>query len=357
MRTTIVLMVNSITELGGAARVAHTLAAGLDERGYRVILVGLETAPEPRDLDLHARYERVTLLDQPVPSAADEQERADADDVIRLALAALLDSVEPGFIITTQVWCKEMLDRVPHVGWTVIGQYHSSFEAAERSGDIDRLLASYSDARLVTMLTQVDALAMRARGLPRSVAMANPVAFWPQVLASGDDRVITYLGRLSPEKAPNLLADAWGLIAHRHPDWSLQFVGSGPMVEEIRTRALPRCVVVPPVDDPADVLLHSGILALPSLVEGFPLSLLEAMACGVPVVAADSSSGVRGLVDDGRTGILTVRGDVQDLAEALDRLMDDAHLRRTLAAHARSEVRAYRLPEILDRWEAVLASL
>lgn len=355
--TTIVLMVNAITELGGAARVAHTLAAGLDERGHRVLLVGLETAAQPRDLDPQARYQRVTLLDRPVPSATEEQERAEADAVIVEELAALLASVEPGFIITTQVWCKEMLDRVPHEGWTVIGQYHSSFEAAEQSGDIDRLLASYADARMVTMLTQSDALAMRARGLPRSVAMANPVAFWPQVLASGDDRVITYLGRLSPEKAPNLLADAWDLIADRHPDWRLQFVGSGPMADEILVRSLPRCTVLPPTDDPADVLLHSGILALPSLVEGFPLSLLEAMACGVPVVAADASSGVRALVDDGRTGILTVRGDVQDLADALHRLMDDAQLRRALAAHARSEARTYRLPEILDRWEAALASL
>jgi len=355
--STIVLMVNSITELGGAARVAHTLAGGFTERGHRVVLIGLERAHEPRDLDPQARYARATLLDHPLPPAAQEEARAEAEAVIGDALRRLLASLEPGVIITTQVWCKEMLDRVPHAEWTVIGQYHSSFEAAVHSGDIDRLLASYADARFVTMLTQADALAMRDRGLARSVAMPNPVAFWPQVLASGDDRVVTYLGRLSPEKAPDLLAEAWHLVAARHPEWRLQFVGSGPMADAIAGRELPRCEVLPPTDDPADVLLHSGVLALPSLVEGFPLSLLEAMACGVPAVAADSSAGVRALVEDGRTGILTVRGDEQDLAEGLDRLLGDADLRRSMAAHARSQARGYRLPVVLDRWEDLLASL
>lgn len=355
--TTVVLMANSITELGGAARVAHTLAGGLAGRGHRVVLVGLETAEDPRDLDARATYERITLLDHPIPSASDESERESADAEIVTGLERLLASLPAGVIVTTQVWCKEMLDRVTPEGWTVTGQYHSSFEAAERSGDLDRLLASYADARVVMMLTEADATALRARGIAQAIAMANPLAFWPTVLASGEDRVVTYLGRLSAEKAPDLLADAWDQIAERHPAWSLQFVGSGPMAEEIADRGLPRCEVLPVTDDAEGVLQRTGILALPSLVEGFPLSLLEAMACGVPAVAADASAGVRELVDDGRTGLLTVRGDADDLGRALDRLMGDGELRRSIAAHARSQARAYRLEEILDRWEELLASL
>jgi len=355
--STIVLMVNSITELGGAARVAHTLATGFTSRGHRVVLVGLETAEEPRDLDPGATYERITLLDRPIPSASEEDDRAAADGEIATGLERLLASLPVGVIVTTQVWCKEMLDRVAHEGWTVVGQYHSSFEAAERSGDLDRLLVSYADARVVMMLSEADAAAMRSRGVSQTIAMPNPLAFWPQVLASGDDRVVTYLGRLSAEKAPDLLADAWEQVADRHPAWSLQFVGSGPMVEEIAGRQVPRCVVLPATDDAEGVLQRTGILALPSLVEGFPLSLLEAMACGVPAVAADASAGVRELVDDGSTGLLTVRGDADDLAAALDRLMSDGELRRDLAAHARSHARVYRLDGILDQWEELLASL
>lgn len=355
--TTILLMVNSITELGGAARVAHTLAAGFTQRGHDVTLVGLETAEDPIDLDPTAAYERRSLLDHPVPSASLEEERAAADLTIAARLADVLAAHEPGIVITTQVWCKEMLDRVSHEGWRVVGQYHSSFEAAEGSGDLERLLRSYADADVVTMLTADDAAAMRDRGLSRAIDMPNPLAFWPSILASGDDRVVTYLGRLSPEKAPNLLADAWIQVADAHPDWQLQFVGSGPMVDEIVARDLPRCSVLPPTDDPQRVLTSTGVLALPSLVEGFPLSLLEAMACGVPAVAADASSGVRMLVDDGRTGLLTVRGDAADLADALDRLMGDLDLRRSMAAHARSQARAYRMEVIIDRLEELLAGL
>lgn len=353
--TTVVLLVNSITELGGAARVAHTLAGAFASRDHDVVLVGLETAEEPRDLDPQARYSRITLLDRPVPSAAQEQERQDADARITAGLADVLRGRTPGVIITTQVWCKEMLDQVAHDGWRVIGQYHSSFEAAERSGDLERLVASYATTPLL-VLTEDDAAAFRRGGIARTSALANPLVFWPESPATDGERVITYLGRLSEEKAPELLADAWQALEGRHPQWRLRFVGSGPLVPRIVERALPRCEVLPPTDDPATMLLSTGILALPSLVEGFPLSLMEAMACGVPAVAADASAGVRELLDDGRTGLLVVRGDSGDLADALERLMVDDAMRRRLGEQARMAAAAYRPDVILDRWKELLAA-
>lgn len=354
--TTVVVMANSITELGGAARVAHLLAEGLSGRGHRVELIGLETAEVPHPYSPNASFTQATLLDTPIPSASDEAARASADALLDERLAARLADLDPGTIITTQVWCKEVLDRVPHEGWRIIGQYHSSAEAARRNGDADRLVASYADADVVTMLTQADADAAVVWGLERAVAMPNPVAFWPDAPSTLSDRVVTYLGRLSSEKAPGILADAWESVAPERHDWRLRFVGSGPLVDEIRARNLPRVQFIEPTANPQSYLLGSSILALPSLVEGLPLAVMEAMACGLPVVASDASAGVRELVRDGVTGLLAVRGDADDFAQQLARLMDDDTLRRAMGGRAREAIEAYQLDAVLDRWELLLSA-
>jgi glycosyltransferase involved in cell wall biosynthesis len=85
-------------------------------------------------------------------------------------------------------------------------------------------------------------------------------------------------------------------------------------------------------------LYNSGdMLVLPSLLESFPMSILEAMACGLPVVASDVGD-VAELVKDGGTGFLIAKGDHQTLAERINRLLDDEALRERMGKNARSLV-------------------
>jgi glycosyltransferase involved in cell wall biosynthesis len=278
-------------------------------------------------------------------------------------LGEVLADGPPGIVVTSQLWAMEHLAEVPHEDWAVIGQYHSSYEAAAAGRDLPRALELYRDVDLFTLLTSEDAERFRRAGLNNTAWLPNPLAFWPvdAVDPAGPERTVTYLGRLSSEKGPRFLVEAWGLLADRHPGWRLRIVGSGPEEAAIRAQVaalaagVDRVDLLPPVADAEAELRRSSLVALPSLTEGLPLVLAEAMALGLPCVATDCSAGVRLLAEDGATARIVPRADPAALAAALDELMSDPAERASLGARARTSVARYRADGIIDQWEALIA--
>ena len=354
----ILIMANNVQELGGAQRVVHLLAQGLGSRGHDVVIIGVVPHEAPHVYESSPAYGTVTLLDDPYPK--DASARLAQEGAATERLQRLLDDGPPGIVITAQLWAMEHLKRCRLGGWAVVGQYHSSFEAARAGRDLPRAKAVYRDVDVFTLLCDEDSSSFRAEGFNNVVTMPNPLAYWPAKASEATESVVTYLGRFSAEKGPRFLLEAWRLLASDHPQWRLDMVGSGPLEQELRGgvgAAHPRVTFRPSTTDPMGVLMGTGILALPSLTEGFPLALAEAMACGVACVASDCSSGVRALVDDGRTGLIARRGDASHLAEQLGSLMASANLRRRLGTAARQSVEGLRLPAVVDRWEALFVDV
>ncbi|MBK9738014.1 MAG: glycosyltransferase [Actinobacteria bacterium] len=377
----VVIIANNVDEVGGAQRVVHVVAQQLALRGHPVDLVGV-TPFEPRhDFVAEPAYRRFTLMSQqwPAPPAkkglsgalsvsAREREAMRARlrrEAVR-SLAAVLDDGPPGVIVTAQLWAMEHLAEVQHDAWAVIGQYHSSYEAAASGRDLPRALALYADVDLFTLLTREDADSFRRAGLNNTTWLANPLAFWPELAVAAretDAGVVTYLGRLSTEKGVGFLVDAWGRLAERFPGWRLRLVGSGPDEKAVRARisglavGSDRIDVVPPVADVERELRGSDLLVLPSLTEGLPLVLAEAMALGLPCIATDCSAGVRLLTDDGRNGRLVPRADGAALAESLATLMADRDERQRLGERAREAMRDYRGDVVIDAWERMISDV
>ena len=106
-----------------------------------------------------------------------------------------------------------------------------------------------------------------------------------------------------------------------------------------------------PTSDLETALTGASIFALSSREEGFPMSIIEAMAYGLPTVAFDCAPGVRELLTDGHDGLVVTPGNVTAFAAALERLMDDEHLRDSLGDAAGISVRRYAPDIVIDRWE------
>jgi glycosyltransferase involved in cell wall biosynthesis len=150
---------------------------------------------------------------------------------------------------------------------------------------------------------------------------------------------IVMLGRLARPKRPELVVRALGRLRDRNPDAEVWLVGEGPLRAEVESLAaslgLAGGVVVTGLhEDIPQVLAEAHCLVLASDYEGMPLSLLEAMAAGVPVVVT-RFGGVEEVVEDGRTGFVVEPGSSEALAASLGRLLDDPELSRELGAEGR----------------------
>jgi glycosyltransferase involved in cell wall biosynthesis len=102
---------------------------------------------------------------------------------------------------------------------------------------------------------------------------------------------------------------------------------------------------------------RADLLAIPSHYEGFPLVGIEAMGCGLPVVAADCEGGVREMLADGECGELVRPNDVDALAAGLCKLLIDPAARRRLAERGLQRVRDFAPEQVAVKWEDLFAEL
>jgi sugar transferase (PEP-CTERM/EpsH1 system associated) len=170
------------------------------------------------------------------------------------------------------------------------------------------------------------------------------------------------VGRMQTVKAQPLLARAFVDALSRRPDLRatlrLVMVGGGPLKVEceqiLADAGVAELAWLPGERSDVPALMQGlDLFVLPSLAEGISNTILEAMACGLPVVAT-AVGGNADLVDDGATGQIVPPGDVPALADALCRWADDAAARRAAGAAARARVEAhFSLPAMVAAYQAI----
>jgi glycosyltransferase involved in cell wall biosynthesis len=180
----------------------------------------------------------------------------------------------------------------------------------------------------------------------------------PPILNDGTNWVMT-MGRLSREKGFDLLLPAFAGVAEKNPGWRLMILGEGEQRPELErlTESLglrDRVLLPGRIKNPFPVLKQAKLFVLPSRHEGFGNALIEAMACGVPVIATDCPSGPREIVRDGENGVLVAAEDVGALAAALERLMADDAERARLAVRGAEAVKRFEIERIIETWEELL---
>lgn len=179
--------------------------------------------------------------------------------------------------------------------------------------------------------------------IPNSVpGFGGPVEPIAEVAACPEGVLkVGFVGRLSEQKGAEYLVDAMGILSEKGVHVRCFLVGDGELEVELResarrSEAANDIVFLGRRDDPQNFLSQVDICAMPSLWEGLPLVLLEALSVGVPVVAS-ACDGILDVLRDGDNGLLVTPADAGDLAAALELLCNDASLRDRLGAKGRSD--------------------
>lgn len=196
---------------------------------------------------------------------------------------------------------------------------------------------------------------------PNVVCIQNPVRPWPTQAPRGRRNVVLFLGRIEAAKGIHELLEAVAGLRESVPDVELVCAGAGDI--EGAARRAERLGIEDAVRFPGWLgapqkwawLKRAGVFVLPSHAEGLPMSLLEAMAAGLPVVAS-AVGGIPDVVTHGVNGLLMAPGDAAELERALRRLLRDPKLAAGLGAAGRETIRARYSPErVLAQLEGLYA--
>jgi glycosyltransferase involved in cell wall biosynthesis len=221
---------------------------------------------------------------------------------------------------------------------TYLAYYHLEFLEPDVRAILRRF---YSRCEVVMAPAESTAAILRAQRMNRDIAIwgrgidrdqFNPgrrEMEWRRSLGIGDDEmVVAFLGRVVMEKGLDVFSDAiHAFAAHKVPHRVL-VIGDGPARPWFEEQ-LPDAIFVGQQtgNDLARALASSDVLLNPSITEAFGNVTLEAMACALPVVAADAS-GATNLVRNGLTGTLADPDELEEFADALEAYARDPELRR-----------------------------
>lgn len=174
-------------------------------------------------------------------------------------------------------------------------------------------------------------------------------------------RVVT-IGRYSYEKGYDILLRIWSVVEKKCTDWQLDVFAMGdptPYVKLMDDLSIDkrRCHLHSSVVDVEEEYLKSSILVQPSRTEGFGLVIVEAMACGLPVISFDCENGPRSIISDGEEGFLIPTFDIEKFSNRLIQLMNDADLRKAMGEKGRKKSQCYQIESVGNQWKQLFDEL
>jgi glycosyltransferase involved in cell wall biosynthesis len=158
-----------------------------------------------------------------------------------------------------------------------------------------------------------------------------------QQLEIGEGKTAVYTGRLVPEKRVEHLIAAWPAVRQDHPDAQLLILGNGPREDILQQQAGAGVRFLGRLDNIVPYLQAADLFVLPSATEGLSNSLLEAMACGLPVVATDVG-GAPDVVTSGQSGWLVPAEDPSALQNTILTALADSSLHQHMGHQARQVI-------------------
>lgn len=234
-------------------------------------------------------------------------------------------------------------------------------------GWIDKL-RTRQDEQIVRRFDKFVVLTNEDRGywgnLPNIEVIPNAAMHVSDAYSDVMNKRVIAVGRLDYQKGFDRLIQAWQLVQHtgKFTDWKLDIFGQGEwqeMLQQMIDKAeLQDSVRLNrPTKQIGEEYVKSDMLVMSSNYEGFPMVMIEAMACGLPVVSFDYKCGPKDIIQPGINGLLVPNGDIQALADAMMKVMEDEAYRKMLSLNARKVVDTYSEQAVMAQWIRLFTSI
>jgi glycosyltransferase involved in cell wall biosynthesis len=361
----ITLIISSLS-CGGAERVVVLLAEGFIKKGYEVTVVtiyGIER-------DFYKLPEGASRLALDIAKKSPTLLHALWNNLYRLwVLRQKIQATQPDVVISFMDRINVMTSvALAGKGYPVIVTEHcdpSMISCGVIWEKLRRITYTYID-RVVSVSQGVDSY---FAWLPKSkrAVIYNPLApikddeDWLSLPKDADPNKswIVAMGRLTYQKGFDILLSAFHKVADKDCDWQLLILGEGNMqldLEKMRAALglTNKVIFLGSINKPFAILKKAELFVMSSRYEGFGNVLIEAMACGLPVISTDCPSGPSEIIRDGVDGILVPNGDVEALAAAMERLMSDEVERQRLANRATEVTERFSLDKVMGMWEKLV---
>ena len=200
--------------------------------------------------------------------------------------------------------------------------------------------------------------------LPNIEVIPNAALSLGEHRSDGSAHRVLAVGRLDYQKGFDRLIRAWSVLHQQNKlgDWKLDIFGQGEwkdwlnqLIDEYGIRD--SVCIHQPTKEIAKEYAASSILAMTSHYEGFPMVMIEAMACGLPVVTFDYKCGPKDIIQQGVNGLIVHDGDINAFADSLFTLMKDDERRKNLSIHAQKVKDIYSEEVVMKQWNALFESL
>jgi GalNAc-alpha-(1->4)-GalNAc-alpha-(1->3)-diNAcBac-PP-undecaprenol alpha-1,4-N-acetyl-D-galactosaminyltransferase len=357
-------LISSSLDVGGAERVMSIMANYWVTKGWKIMILTFDDGSEEPfyDLDHRIGVRALGLEGQDdyqisVSSLQSNLKR------IRTLKQAIVDS-RPDVVIsfaTTANILTLLACRGLKVKTIVSEHVHPAFNRLSKT---TKLLQQwvYRNADLITVQTHAalsffPADRYKTQVIPHPVALPSSEPIHSQLYT--DDRHLLAIGKLTPQKGFDLSIAAFAQVCEQHPEWTMTILGEGEMRAELESLCcklgVEDRVYMPGTVKNVDAHLRKAdIFMLSSRFEGFPVTLCEAMACGVPVIASNCLSGPKEIVHDGIDGMLVRPDNISALALGLNQLMSDPGKRQTFSHHAPKVLERFGVKPVMAIWNRAI---
>ncbi|MEU1077085.1 MULTISPECIES: glycosyltransferase family 4 protein [unclassified Streptomyces] len=365
--------------IGGTIRATFNAASALAER-HDVHIVTVWRTEDRLRLPLSGHVTLLPLIDKRRQSLAPwdsrlrgqpsqlvpplEAQGAHFDRLTDRKVARYLARTDADVVVATRPGLVIYLAAFGRGHYLKIGQEHRTYGTHEAG------IRAVQDAAIAaldahTTVSEADAVVHRRHLAHLSTPIRCLPNASPRALTEPSDGTAPLIiagGRLIPAKQYGLLIDAFATVAATHPHWKLRIYGRGPGHAALRARieelGLSDHISLMGVNASlATEWAKASIAAVTSREESFGMTIVEAMQCGVPVVATDCPHGPREIIQDGEDGLLVPNGNSGAVAQGLMTLIADADLRRAMGNAARRNVQRYEPVNIAQLYESLIADL